>query len=268
MDRFELNWPGADASFYTDGWRCRIVWRQKGQRGGGSMGGTIDNNQQCVKRAAESLVGAPYLLSALKARGHDRLADQIETAATDASAAEPVARPPVRTERRERRQDVENRPAPQRVQSDKPKPSQGKGESNAPQPVAAGRKSAARPTAKGTAEKAWLKSLAGDGSFEAAKNKRAKAWVDLGQLGEEALLLKAPAASGKAEWVLKRTWPDDAGRKAEYVVAGAFKGVASFLIGAGAGAKDVERMLAALADVTHPDLEAAARAWRSAGSTH
>ena len=69
MDRFDLKWPSTDATFYTDGWRCRIVWRQKG-----GIGGTIDNNAQCLRRVADSLDGAPYLLSALKARGHDRLA--------------------------------------------------------------------------------------------------------------------------------------------------------------------------------------------------
>ena len=34
MDRFDLKWPRTDATFYTDGWRCRIVWRQKGGLGG------------------------------------------------------------------------------------------------------------------------------------------------------------------------------------------------------------------------------------------
>ena len=118
------------------------------------------------------------------------------------------------------------------------------------------------------AEKAWLNSLEGDASFEAATGKRAKAWIDLGRIAGEALLLKAPAASSKAEWVLKRTWPEDAKRKPEYVVAGAFKGIASFLLGAGAKAKDVEQVLGALAETAHPELDAAAKAWRAAGSTH
>ncbi len=214
MDRFELNWPGADASFYTDGWRCRIVWRQKDRRGGGGMGGTIDNNRQCVKRAAESLEGAPYLLSALKARGHIRLADQIEICAAQ---------------------------APEQVAQEVPKIADGK---------------------------EWLKQLQGEGAFETASSKRAKAWLALGELGGEALLLKAPAASGKAEWVLKRTWPEDPKRTPEYVVAGSFKGIAGYLLEAGATATDIERILAALADVAHPELGAAARAWRSTASTH
>lgn len=236
MDRFELNWPGADASFYTDGWRCRIVWRQKGRHGGGGMGGTIDNNQQCVKRAAESLEGAPYLLSALKARGHARLADQIETVAGEEPA------------------DI--------VAADTASADTASADTK-PQPIAAAKK----PVAKVAAEQAWLQSLDGEASYEAASDKRAKAWLDLGTLGDEALLLKAPAAK-HTEWVLKRTWPEDGKRKAEYVVAPSFKGVASFLIKAGAGSAQIEQMLAALAEVADPELEAAARAWRAAGLTH
>ncbi len=268
MDRFELNWPGADASFYTDGWRCRIVWRQKNRRGGGGMGGTIDNNQQCVKRAAESLEGAPYLLSALKARGHDRLADQIETEAAKTPAVEPVpAREPVRTEQRERRKDAENRPAPKRVQSEKK--TEAKTAEQKPEPIAAQKKPAM--ATKVEVEQAWLERLEGDASFAAAANKRAKDWIDLGAVADEVLLLKkpaAPAASRKAEWVLKRTWPEDAKRKPEYVVAAAFKGIAGYLVGAGVRAKDVERIVDALADTSHPELEAAAKAWGAAGSTH
>jgi hypothetical protein len=87
-------------------------------------------------------------------------------------------------------------------------------------------------------------------------------------VGREAWLLKAPAASGKAGWVLKRTWPEEAKRKPEYVVAASFKGIASFLVDGGAKPADIERALAALADVRHPELEAAAKAWRAAGDTH
>ena len=252
MDRFELNWPGADASFYTDGWRCRIVWRQKGRRGGGGMGGTIDNNQQCVKRAAESLEGAPYLLSALKARGHSRLADQIETAAAQVPEVMPTtAHVPVRAERSARRRDTEKRPLTAK-----------------PEPIAAAKKPVAGAAAQTAAEKAWLESLEGDTAFERAGDKRAKSWLELGVMADEALLLKAPAAKGKAEWVLKRTWPEDAKRKPEYVVAASFKGIASFLVDSGAKAKVIEQVLGALADVAHPELKAAAEAWRAAGQTH
>ncbi len=258
MDRFELNWPGADASFYTDGWRCRIVWRQKGRRGGGGMGGTIDNNQQCVKRAAESLDGAPYLLSALKARGHARLAEQIETAAATVPEAAPV-RTPVQADRQERRKEARNRPAPKRV----PKSSKAQSSEAKPEPVAA-----AKAAAGADVETVWLKALDGDASFEPATNKRAKAWLDLGALGDEAVSLKVPAAKQKADWVLKRTWPEDAKHKPEYVVAASFKGIARFLLERGAGAAFLEEALAALADADNDELTAAAKAWRATARTH
>ncbi len=241
MDRFELNWPGADASFYTDGWRCRIVWREKSRRhGSGSMGGTIDNNQQCVKRAAESLEGAPYFLSALRARGHQRLAAQIESAATGTGAA---AQPPVRSPRRE---EPRERPAPRRAERRE------------------------RQVADEPAQAVWLSALEGDAAFETARDKRSKTWYELGSpvVPGESLLLKTPAAKGKSEWVLKRTWPDDAGRKAEFVVAGSFKGVARHLVDAGIQAQGVEQMLSALSGVEHPELVEAAKAWRAKGSTH
>jgi hypothetical protein len=252
MDRFELNWPGADASFYTDGWRCRIVWREKGRRNsGGGMGGTIDNNQQCVKRAAESLEGAPYFLSALKARGHERLAEQIESAADEVAAA-PVSTAPVRNEQP---RATRPHPAPKRVErireSERVERSEPAGQSA---PIT----------------RTWLAALDGTATFESASDKRARAWIELGALNDsqEVLLLKLPVAKGKAEWVLKRTWPEDGKRKPEFVVAEAFRGIATWLVGAGLEASGVEKLLAALADAGHPELDVAARAWRSAGQTH
>lgn len=245
MDRFELNWPDADASFFTDGWRCRIVWRQKGKRTSGGMGGTIDNNVQCVRRLAESLEGAPYLLSALKARGHERLAGQIE------SAAEQVvpARQPLRSETRTATPE-----APRPVRAEKVKAT----------PVRTASARAEQP------EQTWLKALAGSAEFAVAENRRAKAWLEIGSPGsaDEVLYLKTPAAKGKQEWVLKRTWPDQAKRKAEYVAAESFKGIAAYLLGAGAGAADIERLFSVAAEAGHPDLEAAATSWRSAAATH
>lgn len=227
MDRFELNWPGADASFFTDGWRCRIVWRQKSKRGAAGMGGTIDNNVQCVRRLADSLDGAPYLLSALKARGHERLAGQIESALEEVGPAPAVPKPS----------------APKRVE-------------RTPQSV--------------SPEQSWLKGLTGSVESEGVSNRRAKVWLELGSLAgqDELLCLKTPVAKGKQEWVLKRSWPDQPKRKAEYVAAVSFKGIAGYLVGAGATAQDIERVLAALAGVAHAELEAAATAWRATGPTH
>ncbi|MEZ5561325.1 MAG: hypothetical protein R3E86_22640 [Pseudomonadales bacterium] len=76
MDTFDLRWPGSRATLHTDGWRCRIVWRQDN-----GMGGSIDNSQLCKRRVAAGLSLAPDLLAVLKARGHERLAGEIEALA-------------------------------------------------------------------------------------------------------------------------------------------------------------------------------------------
>lgn len=89
MDRFDLHWPKMDASFLTDGFRCRIVWRSAGGRGG--PGGSIDNNVLCKKRLAEGLPLAPGLLDELRSRGYGELAAEIdELAGGQADAEQPT----------------------------------------------------------------------------------------------------------------------------------------------------------------------------------
>ena len=230
MDRFDLRWPKTEATFFTDGCRCRIVWRQKG-----GMGGTIDNNVQCMTRVAQSLDGAPYLLGALKARGHDRLATQIESLLTEQHQSAPARRAVATPVRKPMRAERPSR-------------------SSRPKPKAAPRKRAA-PGAD------WLDQLSGSMAFETAKNRRAKVWAELGTCrfasGEEILFLKTPAPRGKQEWVLKRTW-SESGRKAEYITAESFRGIAAYLSGAGADGRFFESMLGACGD---PE---AVSAWRSA----
>lgn len=195
------------------------------------MGGTIDNNVQCVRRAAESLDRAPYLLSALKARGHERLAGQIE-------ARRPTREAPASAVAAERAQ-------PARVEPARAEPAQPAGRA---------------------AEMVWLQSLPGSDAFAAASNRRAKVWLELGVAGspEEVLFLKTPAAKGKREWVLKRTWPDDSKRKAEYVAAGDFRGIACYLIAAGATHSDIERLLKLAEGADQDELVQAAGSWRAA----
>ncbi|MEM8766126.1 MAG: hypothetical protein AAGE43_01680 [Pseudomonadota bacterium] len=285
MDRFDLNWPKTDAVFYTDGWRCRIVWRQKG-----GIGGTIDNNVQCMRRVAESLEGAPYLLSAIKARGHARLAAMIEAEQPEVQkGAEGDESPQQNAEAKARPVRVARKDADDGKLStrDRIKATSRPSEARAPErraPKAAPKtalkaapkadvKAAARPSA-GAAQadrlKDWLKHLDGDASWEAASNRRAKLWHELGRLGDEALQLKPPAANGKQEWVLKRSWPDDGKRKAEYVAAANFRGVAAYLLKAKADAAFVEGLFKALSGADHAELKSAAEAWRksSGGQTH
>jgi hypothetical protein len=80
MDRFDLHWPKTDASFLTDGRRCRIVWRT-GTGTGTGPGGSIDNNDLCKKRVADSLTLAPDLLGELTSRGYPDLAAEIRALA-------------------------------------------------------------------------------------------------------------------------------------------------------------------------------------------
>ena len=72
MDTFDLRWPKTDAIFYTDGERCRIVWRQKS-----GPGGSIENIALCKRRVADSLTCAPELLESLKGKGYTGLATEI-----------------------------------------------------------------------------------------------------------------------------------------------------------------------------------------------
>lgn len=250
MDRFDLNWPKTDATFYTDGWRCRIVWRQKS-----GIGGTIDNNAQCIRRLALSLDGAPYLLGALKARGHDRLAAQIESAAQAETAVTADAANATTAAGNEHVTDTKATAKRER----------GKQAQDAPKgPAAAAKHHGGQPSLD-----EWVNTLSGSGKFEAAANRRAKVWLELGTLGDEVLCLKTPAAKGKQEWVLKRTWPTG-DRKAEYVAAEAFKGIAGYLASRDADTRFMEAVLGACGGCDHPELADAADQWRSAmtGAIH
>jgi hypothetical protein len=248
MDRFDLNWPKTDATFYTDGWRCRIVWRQKS-----GIGGTIDNNAQCIRRLALSLDSAPYLLGALKARGHDRLAAEIESAAQ----AETVTANAAHATAARNQSATGTRPTVKPVRAGKA--------SNVPKgPAPAAKHEGGQPPLD-----KWVNALSGSAKFEAAANRRAKIWLELGTLDDEALYLKTPAAKGKQEWVLKRMWPNG-DRKAEYVAAEAFKGIAGYLVSRGADPRFVEAVLGACGGSDHSDLTDAADQWRSVmtGTTH
>ncbi len=86
MDTFDLGWPQGTATLCTDGWRCRIVWR--GTRG---IGGSIENNELCMQRVADGMSRTPRLLEQLRARGHLKLATNIEHLAVKVEA--PAARP-------------------------------------------------------------------------------------------------------------------------------------------------------------------------------
>jgi len=231
MDTFDLKWPQSDATFFTDGWRCRIVWRER--RGG--LGGTIDNNDQAKRRVAASLSNVPYLLNALRARGHGLLAEELESlCAVEPDSGETAAETP----------EPQSRPAAKKTAS-KRKPGV------TPAQQVAG----------------WLASLEGESGWEVTGVRRAKVWQPCGEDADGALFLKAPAA-GKAEWVLKRTY-NSSKRKAEYLAAPALKGICEYLHQQGrfADGAALESWLSSVEVMAHPDLAKAAVAWRTASKT-
>jgi len=246
LDTFDLNWPRTDATLYTDGWRCRIVWRER--RGG--MGGTIDNNEQCKRRVADSLDGVPNLLGALRARGHGLLASEIAALADGEVASVATG---------SQGADAPAAPADaSAVRADGP----------AKQADGAAQRSKA-PTARPAERiRAWVGTLAGDAEWETADSRRASQWAPCLEVGDEALLLKAPAPKGKQEWVLKRTWPKSK-RKPDYVVAPSLRGIGEYLLSCGAFAdtEAVERFLAAAEALGHADLATATGMWHAAEAT-
>ena len=232
MDTFDLKWPKTDATFFTDGWRCRIVWRER--RGG--LGGTIDNNEQCKRRVAASLPNAPYLLSALRARGHGLLAEEIEAFKSPEDPAMDLS-----------------------VAAD----------AKAQLAVADANPAAAFEARLGS----WLAGLSGESDWELTGVKRAKVWyscgahdVFCGQRGAE-LFIKPRAVKGKSDWVAKITFASPK-QKNQYVAAAAFKGICSYLDEQGffADEQAVNGFLADLAGLGHAEVVAAADAWQAGNS--
>jgi hypothetical protein len=229
MDTFDLKWPRTDATFYTDGWRCRIVWREK--RGG--LGGTIDNNDQAKQRVAGSLVTAPYLLNALRARGHGLLAEEIESIAGEqvpGDAAQAAAQGAV-----------------------------------AQLPKAAPR------AAAGSQISSWLQLLDGEDRWERVPVRRSKVWHPCAQLAQAQLQLKVPAPKGKPEWVLRQTYADKK-RKTRYIAAPDLKGICCWLHENGLfrDAATTEKWLIRIETLEHPAVAQAVASWRKAttAATH
>lgn len=234
MDTFDLKWPQSDATFFTDGWRCRIVWRER--RGG--LGGTIDNNDQAKRRVVASLSNVPYLLNALRARGHGVLAEELQSLCdVELDSGEAACEKPM----------PQARPAAEKTASK--------------------RQTAATPAQQVAA---WLASLEGGSGWEVTGVRRAKVWQPCGEDADGALFLKAPAA-GKSEWVLKRTYKSSK-QKTEYLAAPALKGICEYLHQQGffTGGAAPETWLSSLETLAHPDLARAASAWRASttSTTH
>ncbi len=238
MDNFDLRWPKTDATFYTDGNRCRIVWRQKG-----GIGGSIDNNQLCKRRVADSLLCAPELLKDLKVRGYSGLAAEIE----EMAPASPITPSPASNAPSRHAPSSKNKPAktkPTKTQSAQPVPS-----SN---------------------PKRWLASLSGVSETQECGIRRGKNWVLIDSLPSqdspdslEQLYLKPPAARGAKDWVLTQVK-----RKSEYLCAKDLKGIFHYLlqrVGQTAEGSDerIEKWLSCCHSIDHAELSGAVGRWRS-----
>jgi hypothetical protein len=206
LDTFNLHWPGGDATLHTDGTRCRISWRAAN-----GMGGSIENNDQAKKRAAQGLSFAPALLDELRQAGHGALAGEIEQLAPPAAPkTEPVVKPrvekPVRAEK-----PVAAKPAPATKPAAETKPAASK--------------------SKRTRIARWLETLEGSGAFETCGARRASKWHH-GKTWPDGLELKPPQG-GKGEWVLKIAADETA-----YFSAESFRGVCAALASRSAFAND------------------------------
>jgi hypothetical protein len=153
------------------------------------MGGTIENNEQCKRRVADSLEGAPGLLDELRAAGYMDLAAEIQTL-----APLPAAQPRVVKQ-------ASPAISPEELIEQWAKALGGPADWQA---------------CSNRRAKNWLEVARADVTV------RDETWC-------EELLLKVPAAKGKQEWVLKCVSPaaakGDARATPRYYVAESFHGI-------------------------------------------
>ena len=209
MQSFDLKWPKTTATLFSNGWRCRIVWRT--DRG---MGGAIDNNDQCKRRIADSLIGAPLLLEQLRSAGFTELADEVEALAEKTSTESPpsVDKPP--TARKESHKKAASTKAPKKTPPKKPK----------------------KPSEKQVLAQ-WVGGLEGTDVWANADTQRSMKWHKLVSASSDAVdvhefHLKTPAKKGPKTWVLRRSWPNAkrGEAKPEFFVAEDFKGLCVCLL--------------------------------------
>ncbi len=209
MQSFDLKWPKTTATLFSNGWRCRIVWRT--DRG---MGGAIDNNDQCKRRIADSLIGAPLLLEELRSAGFTELATEVEALAEKTATESPpsVDTPP--SVRKEPRKEAASTKTPRTTPAKKPK----------------------KPSEKQVLAQ-WVRDLEGTDVWANADTQRSMKWHKLvsassGAVDAHEFHLKTPAKKDPKTWVLRRSWPNAKRGKArpEFFVAENFKGLCVCLL--------------------------------------
>ncbi len=185
MQSFDLKWPKTTATLFSNGWRCRIVWRTDQ-----GMGGAIENNDQCKRRIADSLIGALLLLEELRSAGFTELADEVEALAEKTATESPPSADKPLSVRKEPRKEAASTKAPKKTPSKKPK----------------------KPSEKQVLA-LWVRGLEGADVWADADAQRSMKWHKLVTASSDAVdahefHLKTPVKKGPKTWVLRRSWPN------------------------------------------------------------
>ncbi len=211
MQAFDLKWPKTTATLFSDGQRCRIVWRTDQ-----GMGGAVNNNDQCKRRIADSLAGAPKLLGELRSAGFEALASEVEALAEQNQAESPTpAEPP--SPRKEADKAASNKKSTKTPGKMSPKKSK-------------------KPVEKQVIAQ-WLGDLEGTETWAGTDTQRSLKWhkllaVSSGAEDAHEFHLKTPARKGPGTWVLRRSWPNAkrGDGKSEFFAAEDFKGLCVCLL--------------------------------------
>ena len=205
MKAFDLKWPKTTVTLFSDGTRCRIVWRTDQ-----GMGGAINNNDQCKRRIADSLSGAPLLLEALQNAGFGELASEVEALAENISVESP---PPTKKATPPRKPPADKKTS-RKTPSKKPR----------------------KPSEKQVIAQ-WIGGLDGTDVWANADAQKAMKWHKLLSASSDAVdahefHLKTPTKKNPKTWLLRRSWPNAKRGKAkpEFFVAEDFKGVCACML--------------------------------------
>ncbi len=223
MQAFDLKWPKTTATLFSDGQRCRIVWRTDQ-----GMGGAVNNNDQCKRRIADSLAGAPKLLGELRSAGFEELASEVEALAAQNQAESPTpAEPP--SPRKEAGKAASNKKSTKA-------PVKTSVKASVKTPGKMSPKKSKKPVEKQVIAQ-WLGDLEGTETWASTDTQRSLKWHKLlaassGAEDAHEFHLKTPARKGPGTWVLRRSWPNakrgDA--KPEFFAAEDFKGLCVCLL--------------------------------------
>ncbi|MCZ6641593.1 MAG: hypothetical protein O7F71_08455 [Gammaproteobacteria bacterium] len=215
MQAFDLKWPKTTVTLFSDGKRCRIVWRTDQ-----GMGGAVNNNDQCKRRIADSLTGAPKLLEELRSAGFAELASEVETLAeqNQAESSTPAESTSPRKETGDAADGKTSKKLSEKMSAKK------------------SAKKSKKPAEKQVIEQ-WLRDLEGTDTWADTDAQRSLKWHKLlaassGAVDAHEFHLKTPARKNPGNWVVRRSWPNAkrGEAKPEFFAAEDFKGVCVCLL--------------------------------------